>query len=67
MTTHVVIEASISISDNDINRAADRATTLALVVGTPALPAVVGARIDQTRRELAAALEVSVISMPEDY
>ena len=66
-TVHAVMEASITMGDNDIIRASDRRETLAEVRGDAAIAAVVGAHIYRTRRDLAIAREVRVIQMPEDY
>ena len=63
---HVVTEISVTINDNDIIRAAERAVILASVVGQPVTPAVVGTNIDDTRAALAAANNVAVILMPDD-
>ena len=67
LTVHAVMEASITVGDNDIIRASDRRETLAEVSGNTVIAAVVGAHIDQTRRDLAIARGVRVIQMPEDY
>ena len=63
---HVVAEISVTINDNDIIRAAERAALLASVIGQPVTPAVVGAHIDDTRTALAAANNVTVMLMPDD-
>ena len=63
---HVVAEVSVTINDNDIIRAAERAVILASVIGRPVMPAVVGTNIDDTRTALAAANNVTVMLMPDD-
>ena len=64
---YVAAEASITIGDRDITRASERAGILAAATGSLAIPAVIGARIDEQRTALAAANNVTVILMPEDY
>ena len=63
---HVVAEISVTINDNDIIRAAERAVILESVIGRPVMPAVVGTNIDDTRTALAAANNVTVMLMPDD-
>ena len=63
---HVVAEISVTINDNDITRATERAAILASVIGQPVTPAVVGTHIDDTRTALAAANDVTVMLMPDD-
>ena len=63
---HVVAEISVTINDNDITRAAERAATLASVIDQPVTPAVVGTQIDDTRAALAAAANVTVMLMRDD-
>ena len=63
---HVVAEASVTINDNDITRAAERAALLASVIGQPVTPAVVGTHIDGARTALAAAKDVTVMLMPDN-
>ena len=63
---HVVAEISVTINDNYITRAAERAAILASVIGRPVTPAVVGTHIDDTRTTLAAATNVTVMLMPDD-
>ena len=63
---HVAVEASETINNNDIIRAAERAGILASVIGQPVIPAVVGTNIDDTRTALAAANNVTVMLMPDD-
>ena len=67
LEVYVAAEASITIGDRDINRASERAGILAAATGSLAIPAVIGARIDEQRTALAAANNVTVILMPEDY
>ncbi len=63
---HVVAEVSVTINDNDVIRAAERAAILASVIGQPVTPAVVGTHIDGARTALAAANNVTVMLMPDD-
>ncbi len=63
---HVVAEISVTINDNDITRAAERAAILASVIDQPVTPAVVGTHIDDTRAALAAAANVTVMLMRDD-
>ena len=67
LEVYVAAEASITIGDRDITRASERAGILAAATGSLAIPAVIGARIDEQRTALAAANNVTVILMPEDY
>ena len=64
-TTHVAAELSITIGDDDITRASNRADILAQAINLPVLPAVIGARIDRQRTELAAENNVTVILEPD--
>ena len=64
-TTHVAAELSITIGDDDITRASNRADTLAQAINLPVVPAVIGARIDRQRTELAAENNVAVILEPD--
>ena len=67
LAVHAVIEASITIGDHDINRAADRGETLSSVREGSTVSAVIGARIDQARLDLAKARGVQVLQMSEEY
>ena len=58
---HVAVEVSSLIGEHDINRARERADTLAIVKGTPAIPAVVGGSIEPPQRALADRQGVSVV------
>ena len=64
-TTHVAAELSITIGDDDITRASNRADILAQTINLPVLPAVIGAHIDRQRTELAAENNVTVILEPD--
>ena len=59
------IEVSITVNDDDVNRAADRAEMLRKVTGGPVMAAVIAARVDEPQRELAARREVAVVVHPE--
>ena len=50
---HAVVEVSITIGESDIIRAAERAATLAAVMGEPAMGAVIGERISDPDRRRA--------------
>ena len=59
---HVAVEVSSLIGERDINRARERADTLAIVRGTPAIPAVVGGSIAPPQQALADCQGVSVVT-----
>ena len=61
---HAVAEVSINIADYDITRARERADTLSVIMGTPALALAVGGNIDAAQRELADSLGVATIITP---
>ncbi len=61
---YVAAEVSISISHNDVHRAAARAQHLAQATGQPAVPAVVGERIDHAHEALARRRNVTVMRLP---
>ena len=63
--THVAAELSITIGDDDITRASNRADILAQAINLPVLPAVIGSRIDRQRTALAAEKNVTVILEPD--
>ena len=58
---HVAVEISSLIGERDISRARERADTLAIVRGTPAIPAVVGGSIEPPQQALADRQGVSVV------
>ena len=60
---HVVIEASLTVQESDIRRAADRAAILAKAVGGPTLAVVIGESIAGTDQELADREQVQYIQM----
>ena len=60
---YVAAEVSISISDNDVHRAAARAQHLAQATGQPAVPDD-GERIDPTHEALARRRNVTVMRLP---
>ena len=64
---NIVAEASISLSDNDIDRAKDRAATLAKATGETTLAMVICARAEEPRIGKARQDEVIILRMPEDY
>jgi len=64
---NIVAEASISLSDNEIDRAKDRAATLAKATGETTLAMVICARAEEPRIGKARQDEVTILRMPEDY
>lgn len=64
-TVFVVVEASVTAGDSDINRAADRAAILEKATGEAALPAVVCDNFDDTRQQLASERNVTLIAVSE--
>ena len=63
--TYMLAELSITIGEDDIRRAGDRARILRTATGRSARPTVIGARIDPDRSELAKNEEVFVTLTPE--
>lgn len=61
-TLFVVVEVSRTIAESDVNRASERAGIVQRATGRQALPAVVGAHADDTRRQLAQERNVAVIT-----
>ena len=59
------IEVSITVNDDDVNRAADRAQILRKVTGGPVMAVVIADRVEAQQRELAARREVAVALHPE--
>ena len=62
---YAALEVSITVANNDIERAEDRADTLRRATGSPTLPVVIGANIDEERRELAAQRGVTLITVAD--
>ena len=62
---YVAAELSITVGDDDINRAAERARILETLVERPVISAVIGAHIDDTRADLAREKGVTVARVPE--
>ena len=60
---HVVIEASLTVQESDIRRAADRAAILEKAVGGPTRAVVIGESISPTDQELADREQVQFIQM----
>ena len=60
---HVVIEASLTVQESDIRRAADRAAILEKAVGGPTLAVVIGESISPTDQELADREQVQFVQM----
>ena len=63
---NIVAEASISLSDNDIDRAKDRAATLAKATGETTLAMVICARAEEPRIGKARQDEVIILRMPDE-
>ena len=63
---YVVAELSVTIGDDDITRAQQRAAILSSAIGQTALPVVIGVQIDQERIDLADASGVTVVISPEN-
>lgn len=63
---NIVAEASISLSDNDIDRAKDRAATLAKATGETTLAMVICARAEEPRIGKARQDEVTILRMPDE-
>lgn len=61
---HLAIEVSRTIADHDINRASERAQSLASTFGTPAVSVVVGGNISESQQELAESSGVRAIILP---
>ena len=64
-TVFVVVEASVTAGDSDINRAADRAAILEKATGNVTLPAVACANFDSARQRLASERNVTLIAVSE--
>ena len=63
---YIAAEVSETIDDSDITCAAEGAESLAVAVGQPTIPAVIGLHIDDARRALASTNNVSVFLYPDD-
>ena len=61
-TLFIVVEVSRTIAESDVNRASERAGIVQKATGRQALPTVVGAYADDTRRQLAQERNVAVIT-----
>ena len=62
---HAVVEASITIGESDIIRAAERAATLSAVMSEPAMGVVIGSRISEPDRRRAERSDVLVTIIRE--
>ena len=58
---YAVIEISHTINNRDINRARDRATSVAAITGDEAMAVVIGGVIQPPQRQLAAESDVRVV------
>ena len=64
-TIYVALEISVTVADNDIERAEDRADTLRRATGEPTLPVVIGANIDEARQQFAGQRGVTLIAVAD--
>lgn len=62
---HIAAEVSITAGDYDIERAAERAKTLSLIISQAATPTVIAADVNEDRSRLAAENNVVVMHMPQ--
>ena len=63
-TVHVAISLFRDIANNDVSLARERADTLSKIMGTPAVPVVIGSNIPPEQQELADSLGVATIITP---
>ena len=63
--TTVAAEISITIGNNDIERAARRAQALNQALNQEVIPVVIGAHIDEERRQMAQERDVSIMLEPD--
>ena len=62
---YAVVEASVTVGDNDVSRAADRAAILAQITGTLVTGAAIGSSVPDAQAALAETKEVSAITCSE--
>ena len=62
---YIVIEVSTTVADSDISRAVDRAGILGRATGQTTIAVVVGANVDDARRQLARERNVTLIAYGE--
>ena len=62
---HIAAEVSITAGGYDVERAAERARTLSLIMGQPVTPAVIAANVDEDRTRLATENNVVVMHVPQ--
>ena len=62
---YAVVEASVTVGDNDVSRAADRAAILAQITGTLVTGAAIGSSVPDAQAALAETKEVSAITYSE--
>ena len=62
---YAVVEASVTVGDNDVSRAADRAAILAQITGTLVTGAAIGSSVPDAQATLAETKEVSAITYSE--
>lgn len=63
-TVHVAISLFRDIANDDVSLARERADTLSTILGTPAIPVVIGSSIAPAQQELADSLGVAMIITP---
>ena len=66
-TVYVVLEVSVTAADSDITRASDRADVLRRATGQDSVAAIVSANADETREQLAAANNVTLINFRDRH
>ena len=62
---YAVFEASVTVGDDDVNRALERAAILAALTGSPARGVAIGAALGNAQAELAQSKGVSAIAYAE--
>ena len=65
INTYLVAEMAITIRQDDVTRAANRAEILRNATDSPVIPAVIGARINSEEAELAEEMNVTTLLIPE--
>ena len=62
---YAALEVSVTVGNTDIERASSRASTLQRATGSPTLPVVIGANIDQARQRFADEQGVTLIAIAD--
>lgn len=65
INTYLVAELAITIRQDDVTRAANRAEILRNATGSTVMPAVIGARINPEEAEFAREMNVTAVLIPE--